>query len=203
MKLKNGLNPIMNKLLLILILTLSFHTLTKADDISDFEIEGMSIGDSLLDFYSNDEITSLRRLSGSSYKDNKFLVMILKNKYENYDEVEVTIIPNDKLFVIHSLDGIVNFENNYEKCKKEKLNIVDEIKNLYKDAYTYNEEGPHSGFPNSILDETTFFPKYGGYVRISCTNWSTKMEKQKEWKDGLDVTIGSDKFKKFLQNEAY
>ena len=203
MKLKNGLNPIMNKLLLILILTLSFHTLTKADDISDFEIEGMSIGDSLLDFYSHDEFTSLRRLSGSYYKDNKFLVMILKNKYENYDEVEVTIIPNDKLFVIHSLDGIVNFENNYEKCKKEKLNIVDEIKNLYKDAYTYNEEGPHSGFPNSILDETTFFPKYGGYVRISCTNWSTKMEKQKEWKDGLDVTIGSDKFKKFLQNEAY
>ena len=202
MKLKNGLNPIMNKLLLILILTLSFHTLTKADDISDFEIEGMSIGDSLLDFYSHDEITSLRRLSGSYYKDNKFLVMILKNKYENYDEVEVTIIPNDKLFVIHSLDGIVNFENNYEKCKKEKLNIVDEIKNLYKDAYTYNEEGPHSGFPNSILDETTFFPKYGGYVRINCTNWSTKIENQNNWKDGLDVTIGSDKFKKFLQNEA-
>ena len=193
----------MKRLLLILILTLSFQSLSKADDISDFEIEGMSIGDSLLDFFTKKEIKSLTELSGSYYKDNKFLVMILKNKYENYDEVEVTIIPNDKLFVIHSLDGIVNFENNYEKCKKEKLNIVDEIKNLYKDAYTYNLEGPHSGFPNSILDQTTFFPKYGGYVRISCTNWSTKMKKQKNWKDGLDVTIGSDKFKKFLQNEAY
>ena len=203
MKLKNGLNPIMNKLLLILILTLSFYTLTKADDISDFEIEGMSIGDSLLDFYSHDEITSLRRLSGSYYKDNKFLVMILKNKYENYDEVEVTIIPNDKLFVIHSLDGIVNFENNYEKCKKEKLNIVDEIKNLYKDAYSYNTESQHSAYPNSVVNENVFLPKYGGYVRISCTNWSTKIENQNNWKDGLDVTIGSDKFKKFLQNEAF
>ena len=46
----------MNRLLLILILTLSFQTLTKADDIKDFQIEGMSIGDSLLDFFSEDEI---------------------------------------------------------------------------------------------------------------------------------------------------
>jgi len=193
----------MKRLLLIFILTFGFQTLTKADDIKDFEIEGMSIGDSLLDFYSHDKIKSLTELNGTYYKDNKYLVMILKNKYENYDEVEVTIIPNDKLFVIHSLDGIINFENNYEECKKEKLNIIDEIKNLYKDAYTYSKEGPHLGFPNSVVDETTFFPNYGGYVRISCTNWSTKMEKQKKWKDGLDVTIGSDKFKKFLQNEAY
>ena len=40
----------MKRLLLILILTFSFQSLTKADDIRDFEIEGMSVGDSLLDF---------------------------------------------------------------------------------------------------------------------------------------------------------
>ena len=44
----------MKRLLLILILTLSFQTLTKADDIRDFEIEGMSIGDSLLDFFNKE-----------------------------------------------------------------------------------------------------------------------------------------------------
>ena len=46
----------MMRLLLILILTFSFNTLIKADDIRDFQIEGMSIGDSLLDFYSETEI---------------------------------------------------------------------------------------------------------------------------------------------------
>ena len=40
----------MKRLLLILILTLNFQSWTKADDIRDLEIEGMSIGDSLLDF---------------------------------------------------------------------------------------------------------------------------------------------------------
>ena len=42
----------MKRLLLILILTLSFQSLTKANDIKDFEIEGMSIGDNALDFFS-------------------------------------------------------------------------------------------------------------------------------------------------------
>ena len=47
----------MKRLLLILILTSSFQSMAKADDIRDFEIEGMSIGDSLLDFFSEEEIT--------------------------------------------------------------------------------------------------------------------------------------------------
>ena len=34
----------------VLVLIFSLQSWTKADDISDFEIEGMSIGDSLLDF---------------------------------------------------------------------------------------------------------------------------------------------------------
>ena len=47
----------MKRLLLILILTFSFQSLTKADDIRDFQIEGMSIGDSLLDYFSEKEIS--------------------------------------------------------------------------------------------------------------------------------------------------
>ena len=39
----------MKRLLLILILAFGFHSLAKADDIRDFEIEGISIGDSLFE----------------------------------------------------------------------------------------------------------------------------------------------------------
>ena len=46
----------MNRLILILILTFSFQNLTKANDIRDFQIEGMSIGDSLLDYLKISEI---------------------------------------------------------------------------------------------------------------------------------------------------
>ena len=41
----------------VLVLIFSFQTWTKADDIRDFQIEGMTIGDSLLDYVSEGEIT--------------------------------------------------------------------------------------------------------------------------------------------------
>ena len=42
----------MKRLLLILILKFSFQSLTKADDIRDFQVEGMGIGDNLLDYFN-------------------------------------------------------------------------------------------------------------------------------------------------------
>ena len=38
----------MKKLFIIIIIFISFQSLSKADDISDFQIEGISVGDSLL-----------------------------------------------------------------------------------------------------------------------------------------------------------
>ena len=46
----------MKKLLLIFIMTFIFHNLIKADDIKDFEIEGISLGDSALDHFDINEI---------------------------------------------------------------------------------------------------------------------------------------------------
>ena len=40
----------------VLVFIFSFQSWTKADDISNFQIEGMSLGDSLLDYMSEDEI---------------------------------------------------------------------------------------------------------------------------------------------------
>ena len=46
----------MKKLLGILVLGLFLITPSQADDIRDFQIEGMSIGDSLLDYFGEDKI---------------------------------------------------------------------------------------------------------------------------------------------------
>ena len=42
--------------ILITLFALFFSSLVIAEDISDFEIEGMSVGDSLLDYMSEEEI---------------------------------------------------------------------------------------------------------------------------------------------------
>ena len=51
-------------LIMVLVLTLSLQSWTKADDISDFQIEGMSIGDSALDYFSKKELKNKKGITG-------------------------------------------------------------------------------------------------------------------------------------------
>ena len=55
--------------LAVLVLIFSFQSWTKADDISDFEIEGMSIGDSALKYYSESQIKANKQ---NWYKGKKY-----------------------------------------------------------------------------------------------------------------------------------
>ena len=59
----------MKNLLGILVLSLFLITPSQADDIRDFQIEGMSIGDSALDYFSEEKILNNR---AHYFKDKKF-----------------------------------------------------------------------------------------------------------------------------------
>ena len=86
----------MNKLLLILIFIFSFQTFTRANDIRDFEIEGMSVGDSLLDFMTESEI--IKAKSNSTPMGSDYLIIYyyyLPNGPELYDYVTVSFNKNE------------------------------------------------------------------------------------------------------------
>ena len=53
----------------VLVLIFSFQSLVKADDIRDFEIEGMSLGDSALDYFSEEEIQKNKQ---NYFKNKKY-----------------------------------------------------------------------------------------------------------------------------------
>ena len=62
---------------------LSLQSWTKADDIKDFEVEGISIGDSALDHFSKKEIDD--RASIGNYKSKKFKYATLESdKFKIY-----------------------------------------------------------------------------------------------------------------------
>jgi hypothetical protein len=76
----------MKKLFIIIIIFISFQSWTKADDIRDFQIEGMSIGDTLLQFVTNEEI-DLSENNSSIMKDKKgkerFIFFWIQYHYKN------------------------------------------------------------------------------------------------------------------------
>ena len=122
----------MKRLLLILILTFSFQSLTKADDISDFEIEGMSIGDSLLEYFDESIILTNPRYDHTNTNWNNDEMFQLRT-YEKglYTEIMFALKKNDKKYIIYSISGLVRMDNNISKCYKDMKSVALELEELF------------------------------------------------------------------------
>ena len=111
----------MKKLSTYLFLILfSFSVSSFADDISEFQIEGISIGDSLLDYFSEEKITNSNR--HYPYLDNEFYAVGFdrENSFEVYNAIEIHLKTDDKKYKIYSVDGLIFYINNIDDCYKKK-----------------------------------------------------------------------------------
>ena len=96
----------MKKLSTYLFLILfSFSAPSFADDISDFQIEGMSVGDSLLDYFSKKEIKD--NININYYANNEYTsVQFELPSFEIYDSVSLNYKTDDKKYTIVSVAGV-------------------------------------------------------------------------------------------------
>ena len=198
----------MKKILGILVLGLLLITPSWADDIRDFEIEGMSVGDSLLDYLTKKEISEEKNSKYSLYyKNNKFVQIGYYKNLKNYDSVSVIFKPNDKNYKIYSLAGKIIFEKNISDCYSKKNEIVSELKDLFGseveiDSYERSHSADKTG--KSKNNTTTFnFKSNKDGIGVSCYDWSEEITKEKRWFDNLKVIIHSEEFINFLENEQY
>ena len=114
----------MKKLSTYLFLILfSFSAPSFADDISDLQIEGISIGDSLLDYFSEEKITNSNR--HYPYLDNEFYAVGFdrENSFEVYNAIEIHLKTDDKKYKIYSVDGLIFYINNIDDCYKKKTKL--------------------------------------------------------------------------------
>ena len=193
----------MKRLLIILILTLSFQTLTKADDIRDFEIEGMSIGDSLLDFYDENQIIQKLNTTKQYYDDNKFMLIGFFNSTSTYESLRFHLKTNDNSYKIYQISGSESM--NFENCKIKKDQISNELEVLFGSSKRQNGKIKNHAYDKSGRSKTfsNYFNLVSGRIRIMCTFWSLELKKEKNWKDKLTVGIYSKEISDWINNEAY
>ena len=192
----------MKRLLLILILTFSFQPLTKADDLRDMEIEGISIGDSLLDFITESQIMER---AFYPYNSNKFYQSgMLSNSFETYEYLQFNLKKDDSKYIIYGMSGKIFFENDIKSCLKKKDIIFNEILNLFNKAdietSTHNIPHDYDKTGESLIYANDIDISSGGTIRVYCTDWSNKLS---EYLDNLKVTIGTQELVDFFNNEAY
>ena len=199
----------------VLILIFSLQSLTKADDISEFEIEGMSIGDSLLDFFDKDLIEEEKYDPYSlMYKNNEYVQIGASNSKayrlnidsDMYDDLSIILKTKDSTYKIYSIGGRIACKS-IVICKSKKKQIVSELKIfLGDDVIIHNEDKNHRADPtgNSKTFNTYFnFKSSDDYAFVSVYDWSKKINEEKKWKDNLKISIVGAEFRDFLENVQY
>lgn len=184
-----------------IILIFNLKTWTKAGDIGDFEIEGMSVGSSLLEYASINKINSGKR---DYYNNKEFSVVELypddfKEKKETYDLIQFHFKTNDKNKIIQSISGIVSYKNNMKNCYidlennyNDVVSIFDNWKNLGKETYDHNNgEGKITDYvlENDSRDE----------IQIACYDYFNDDEDE----DHFRISLRTFEYRVWLLTKAY
>lgn len=190
--------------ILILVLILSFQSWTKADDIRDFEIDGMSIGDSLLNYYSKNKINEMLSKTVSVYKNNEIKRVFFKSKKKsNYLQYNFHFV-NDDSYKIVNIKGIMLMENRPNECNSKKIEVSKEIENSinFKDKKKSLDANGVDKSGKSSIDRITFLVD-GGSIEVACWKWSKKIKEEKPWRDTFQVSIRDDIYNNWLEYKAY
>ena len=187
----------MNKLLLILILTLTLQSLSKADDISDFEIDGLSLGESLLEFYDKKNLTTN---TADYYSDNTYTTQTFGTMEGSpYEAIQVSYLTNDKKFKAEAINGELDFPNDINNCYKKmdeiKKVVVVSLPNIIPSKTITHNEAAHGIF--TYID---FIFDSGDLITISCYDYDNT---RFSWIDVFRLSLETKEYRDWIDYKAY
>ena len=197
----------------ILILIFSLQSLTKADDIRDFEIEGMSIEDSLLDYFSKNEIKKFLKADTTNFYNNSDYVIIGIYKenqnsisLNNYESLGITINKKDNKYKILSIAGQNYSYDDINDCNTTQASIANDIKkdvleNNINENIWENDKYKSGGIIVGKSKMYDFLYNDNSAVRIICYELNYEERKKAGWKVKMEVIINSKEFTHWLKSK--
>ena len=178
---------LMKKLLGILVLGLLWCNVGFAEKIKEIEVEGMSIGDSLLEYFTEEEI---KETTVPEVYPDKFEVTYNIKETLRYDFITVTYKSNDKKYKIHGIATALDFSNDIEDCYKEQNKIKKEISMNWKHwgILPFDEED------NSTYKPITYEDGNGDAISVSCYHFPENTSN-----NNLKISLDSREFKNYLK----
>ena len=129
----------MKKILGIVFLVILLSTSAHTDNIKDFKIENISIGDSALDYFAESQIED-SELDWFNYSHKEYATSLVSGK-DTYDWIKISYKSDDDNFIIEGLVGIV-VKKKYDdtKCNKELDSAALDISELFKNTKPGNKQ---------------------------------------------------------------
>ena len=184
-----------------------------ADDISDFEIEGISIGDSLLDYMSEDEILKeIERKKNAYYylnEPNKYGVVYLSKDLLTFENLSfiVTNTPTSKYitnknknekYIILFVRGILYYEEDFDGCIAKRDEIAEELSMMFPNAQ--KTENVFTTDEGTINDDVRFMFDSGDEVVVRCADLEENYRIKNNFSEGLSIAIETKEIYEWLSD---
>ena len=183
---------------LILIILLSMSQITSADELSDFEVLGMSIGDSLLDFmpevdivYGIEKYKSSNRYSHLKEPDKFFEITVPKQEHDLYDGAEVFIKNTiTKDYTIYGIRGYRYYIEDFNACIKKRNQIAEILTNFFPGSKT----GSLITEDKTGITDNFSIGNSERIIDVNCINLEETYRLKNNFKEGLSFVIRNKEF---------
>ena len=150
-------------------------------------------------YYNEEKINSNLR-NFYDHTDKKFSVTLIADLQSNelYDYLQIHFKTNDKRYIIHAVDGLVDI--NIDECYKRQKKIEKELSVVLKNT---EKKGPinfkikSDKTGKSTVTAFYYFFKSGDYGEVSCYDFAEHMDMN----DGLNVAISSKEIGEWLRKD--
>ena len=149
----------MKKILGIVFLVFLLSTNAHSDNIKDFKIENISIGDSALDYFTESQLDN-SELDWFNYSYKEYSTSLLPGR-GIYDWFKITYKNEDYNYIIEGLAGIV-VKKNYEedKCNKQLDSTALNLSKFFKNTKSEEKKTYRVVYdPSKIFQETNLSGK--------------------------------------------
>lgn len=193
--------------ILLTFFVLFFSSFVNAEDISDFEIEGMSVGDSLLDYIPKDEIIQELKVNEFFYdylEQGKFGEVYLYKYFKSYDHVSFFVKVDDEKYMIYGINGTTYYADKIPECYLKIAEMEKIFSNIYHNAEKtegttkFPESFDPSGKSNSKWIHFLFDSKNS--ISLECYQYEKSLKIKNAWEDALVVAVKTKELNSWLDN---
>ena len=188
----------MLRLSFIAIICLCWLIPSKANDIRDLQIEGMSVGDSLLNYMSEIDIKKEIESTKNHYsyledplRFREVYFFSNNNNFNIYKTVSVMFKNNDTKYKIVFIRGMKDYVENLQGCISKRSEISEQIETIIpkysKDFREGKSRLDKSG--KSTTNNIYYIFNSGDGIILACNNWEEKLRKKNNWTEGLSVVL--------------
>jgi hypothetical protein len=122
------------KLIILLFSFFILSTLAKAEFVNEVEVEGYRLGDSLLNYFTKNEINKIFKKKENRLSNTFYVLEISKNSenknFEQYDGLGI-VFKREEDFPIHGLLAQADLDVNNEECAEIQKEIVSALREAF------------------------------------------------------------------------